>query len=282
MNGFPNRIDFARHMIRRRSKNGQVRDTMRNHEISDVVPRYYQVYAVLQQRIRAGVWQPHGPMPTEAAFAKEFGVSRVTIRKSLKLLQQEGLVLREQGRGTFAAPLPTSDAPKNFGGLLESVADAEHRTKVRVLSFDRVILPDDAARLLECPPKSLGLRIDRVRSDGDGPFSYTKCFLRDPEAALLTRQRLGNRTVLSTLLAAGVPAAAAEQRLSATLADVDVAQLLKIEVSAPLIRLTRIVRNPDGRPIELIQGLYRPDRYEYRVKLSRDRGGEAPQWMLKE
>jgi GntR family transcriptional regulator len=53
-------------------------------------------------------------------------------------------------------------------------------------------------------------------------------------------------------------------------------------VSAPLIRLTRIVRNPEGRPIELIQGLYRPDRYEYRVKLSRDRGGEAPQWMLKQ
>ena len=72
------------------------------------------------------------------------------------------------------------------------------------------------------------------------------------------------------------------QRISATLADVDVARLLKIEVSAPLIRLTRIVRNPEGRPIELIQGLYRPDRYEYRVKLSRDRAGEAPQWMLKQ
>ena len=140
----------------------------------------------------------------------------------------------------------------------------------------------DMARLLECPLRSVGLRIERVRSDPGGPFSYTKCYLREPEAALVTRQALGNRTVLSMLVAAGVPAAAAEQRISATLADVDVARLLKIEVSAPLIRLTRIVRNPEGRPIELIQGLYRPDRYEYRVKLSRDRGGEAPQWMLKQ
>ena len=134
--------------------------------ISDVVPRYYQVYSVLQQRIRAGVWPPEGPMPTEEAFAVEFGVSRVTIRKALNMLQQEGLVIRQQGRGTFAAPPPASSTPMNFGGLLESVADAEHRTKVRVLSFDRVVLPDDAARLLECPAKSTGTLIRRVRSEG--------------------------------------------------------------------------------------------------------------------
>ncbi len=269
-------------MSRRRPQNGFTRDTTRNHGISDVVPRYYQVYSVLQQRIRAGVWPPEGPMPTEEAFAAEFGVSRVTLRRALDMLQQEKLVIRQQGRGTFAAPPPANSAPMNFGGLLESVADAEHRTKVHVLSFGRVALPDDATRLLECPARSLGLRIERVRSDRDGPFSYTRCYLREPEAALVSRQALGNRTVLATLVAAGVPAAAAEQRISATLADVDVARLLKMDVSAPLIRLTRIVRNPDGRPIELIQGLYRPDRYEYRVKLSRDRGGEAPQWTLKE
>ena len=269
-------------MSRRPPKDGPTRAATRDRGISDVVPRYYQVYSVLQQRIRAGVWPPEGPMPTEEAFAAEFGVSRVTIRRALDMLEQEQLVVRQQGRGTFAAPPPANGAPMNFGGLLESVADAEQRTKVHVLSFGRVVLPDDTARLLECPLRSVGLRIERVRSDPGGPFSYTKCYLREPEAALVTRQALGNRTVLSMLVAAGVPAAAAEQRISATLADVDVARLLKIEVSAPLIRLTRIVRNPEGRPIELIQGLYRPDRYEYRVKLSRDRGGEAPQWMLKQ
>ena len=281
MHALPTGTAVPQEMSRRPPKDGSTRAASRGRVISDVVPRYYQVYSVLQQRIRAGVWPPEGPMPTEEAFAAEFRVSRVTIRRALDMLQQEKLVIRQQGRGTFAAP-PVNSAPMNFGGLLESVADAEHRTKVHVLSFGHVALPDDATRLLECPTKSLGLRIERVRSDRDGPFSYTRCYLREPEAALVTRQALGNRTVLATLVAAGVPAAAAEQRLSATLADVDVARLLKIEVSAPLIRLTRIVRNPDGRPIELIQGLYRPDRYEYRVKLSRDRGGEAPQWMLKE
>ena len=68
-------------MSRRRPQNGFTRDTTRNHGISDVVPRYYQVYSVLQQRIRAGVWPPEGPMPTEEAFAAEFGVSRERVRQ---------------------------------------------------------------------------------------------------------------------------------------------------------------------------------------------------------
>ena len=63
---------------------------------------------MLQQRIRAGVWPPEGPMPTEEAFAAEFGVSRVTIRRALDMLEQEQLVVRQQGRGTFAAPPPAN------------------------------------------------------------------------------------------------------------------------------------------------------------------------------
>ncbi|MCE7876806.1 MAG: GntR family transcriptional regulator [Betaproteobacteria bacterium PRO3] len=269
-------------MSRHRPKRGLTKPSARDRVIADVVPRYYQVYSVLQQRIRAGIWPPERPMPAEEALSTEFGVSRVTVRRALTMLEAEALIVRQQGRGTFATPPPPNGAPMNFGGLLESVADAEHRTTVRILAFDQVALPDDAARWLECPPRSAGLRIERVRSDRDGPFSYTECYLRAPEAALVTREALGNRTVLSMLLTAGILAAAAEQRISATLADVDVARRLKIEVSAPLIKLTRVVRSPEGRPIELIHGLYRPDRYEYRLKLSCDRAGVAPQWTVKD
>ena len=121
----------------------------------------------------------------------------------------------------------------------------------------------------------------RVRSDNQTPFSHTTCHLPEPEADLVTEESLGNRTVIATLAAAGVAAASAEQRLSATVAGVEVARFLKLEVGAPLISMTRVVRNEDGRPVELIQALYRPDKYEYRVNLSRDNGGEAPRWTVK-
>ena len=264
----------------RASARSRAAPAARQQLVSDVVPRYYQIYSLLRQRLLAGVWPPDRAMPTEEAFAAEFAVARVTIRNALRLLEQEKLIIRTRGRGTFAV---ATRAPEklNFGGLLEAVADAERTTHVRLLSFERLALPAEVAQLLDCPVGSIGLAIERVRSDRKGPFSYTRCFLREPEAALVDRQALGNRTVLATLVAAGVEAGTAEQRVSATLADLEVARLLQIDVGAPLVELTRIVRNADERPIELIQGLYRPDRYEYRVKVSRSTGGETPQWVLK-
>jgi GntR family transcriptional regulator len=260
---------------------GDRSDAAVDYPVSEFIPRYYQVYVVLQQRIREGEWPRESPMPTEQEFAAKFGVSRVTIRKALNMLQAEKLVLRQQGRGTYARTPQRKNRRANFSGLLENIVDFELHTKVRVLVFDRVPLPDEVGRLLECKPGAPGLKIVRVRSDGEAPFSYTTCYLPQPESDLISRESLGNRTVQAALAAAGVVSATAEQRLSATVADVDVAGYLKIEVGAPLISMTRVVRNDKGRPIELIHALYRPDKYEYRVNLSRERGGDAPRWTVR-
>ena len=267
-------------MNRRRPKAGATpRRASTEHALSDFVPRYYQVYVVLQQRIRDGEWTADAAMPTEQQFAARFGVSRVTIRKALNMLEGEKLILRQQGRGTFALPPSRSSTRADFSGFLESIVDVEKRTKVRVLQFEKVVLPNDVAELLESPRGARGLKIVRVRTDNDAPFSFSTCYVPEPEADMMTQESLGNRTVLATLSAAGVVPAVAEQRLSAAVADVDVARHLRIEVSAPLITLTRIVRDEDKRPIELIRAFYRPDKYEYRVTLSRDSGGEAPRWI---
>lgn len=252
-----------------------------DHVVSDFVPRYYQVYTVLSQRVREGEWSTETAMPTEQEFAKTFGVSRVTIRKALNMLQEERLILRQQGRGTFALPPPRRPTRANFSGLLENIVDFELHTKVRILAFVKAPLADDVARMLECPPGSLALKIVRVRSDSQTPFSFTTCYVPEPEARLLTEDTLGNRTVSSALEKAGVSTASAEQRLSATVAGVEVAKHLRIDVGAPLISMTRIMRNESGRPVEIIQALYRPDKYEYRVNLSRDNGGDAPRWTVK-
>ena len=266
---------------RRQGSTGRVGHGQVDHVVSDFVPRYYQVYTVLQQRIREGEWSPDAPMPTEQEFAASFGVSRVTIRKALNMLQEEKLIDRQQGRGTFALPPPRRHTRANFSGLLENIVDFELHTKVRVLVFAKVALSEQIARWLECATGAPALKIVRVRSDNQTPFSYTTCYLPEPEADLISEESLGNRTVIATLAAAGVAAATAEQRLSATVAGVEVAKFLKLEVGAPLISMTRVVRNEDGRPVELIQALYRPDKYEYRVNLSRDNGGEAPRWTVK-
>ena len=67
----------------------------------------------------------------------------------------------------------------------------------------------------------------------------------------------------------GVMITSADQTLSAQLADHSVAPLLGVEIGAPLLAVHRIVYGPEEAPVQLLRGLYRPDRYEYQMHLSR-------------
>ncbi len=67
----------------------------------DPMPRYYQVYTSLQDRIRAGEFGPGSALPSERQLVKDYGVSRITIIKAMDLLERDNLIEKQQGRGSF-------------------------------------------------------------------------------------------------------------------------------------------------------------------------------------
>jgi len=253
-------------------------DAAASHRIADYVPLYYRVYTLLLQHIRDHGYDEHTPLPTEAEFAERFQVSRVTLRKAMNILEADGLITRQRGRGTFARKPVRPPGKTGFSGLIENIVHFQETTKVKLLAFERVGLPTNIAPLLDRQQGEPGLRIVRVRSDATSPFSHITCYLPEPEASLLKRNELRNTPVSILLERQGVKATQAEQWISATLADKDTAQALQVEMGSALISLTRIYRDTAGRPIEILHELYRPDRYEYRVNLSRVEQGDAPRW----
>ena len=77
----------------------------------------------------------------------------------------------------------------------------------------------------------------------------------------------------------GVKVYGADQTITAKLADQVVAPLLDLELGAPLLAVSRVVYGAGGRPVQFLRGLYRPDRYEYRMHLTRS-GGDTPRiWV---
>jgi GntR family transcriptional regulator len=87
--------------------------------------------------------------------------------------------------------------------------------------------------------------------------------------------------MLTLLEESGVKVSGADQTLSAKLADHAVAPLLEVELGSPLLAVTRTVYDEDARPVQLLRGLYRPDRYEYRMHLTRA-GGDTPRIWVNE
>ena len=90
-------------------------------------PPYVRVKQFLKQGLAAGHWAPGALMPSEAELVARFAVSRMTVNRALRELQVEGLVLRTQGVGTFAAPLHPVSSTLTLRDLHEEIVARGHR-----------------------------------------------------------------------------------------------------------------------------------------------------------
>jgi len=259
-------------------KKAKKRAKKKQGDASRAMPLYHQSYLVLRQRLLEGFYPLNKPLPSEEEMRHEFDVSRVTIRRALAELEAEGLIQRRRGSGTYAieqAAGPESRA--NISGLYENLITLGLKTEARLLSFDKIPTPRSVQRV----DSGFGdevLHIRRVRLLNKEPYSLLESYIPGHLASHFKKSSLGNQPLLVTLDLAGIEATTAEQALTAAAADTEAAEVLQVPVGAPLIQMNRLSRDAHQAPIEYFVSYYRPDRFEYRMTLSRVRAGEAPHW----
>ena len=249
------------------------------------LPKYHQVYLVLREQIEEGRFA-HG-VPGEMHLMKDFGVARVTVRRALERLVADGLIQRSPGRGTVpvARRVARADAGRSgpqFTGLLENIVDMGLRTSVRVLRCEVLEASNTVALRLDIAPGTLVQKALRVRSTRHGPLSHITTHVPQAIAKGFGRRELARSPMLMLLESSGVVIGRARQSLSARLADAEVARLLQVNVGSALLAVQRWVFDADDRPVQWLQGLYRPDRYQYVMQLSRVGGIDAKLWVSEE
>ncbi len=241
------------------------------------LPLYHRVYLVLRQQVEEGRFDPAVKMPGEHEFAADFRVSRITVRRALEMLERDGLIRRKRGAGTYArAPGAAAPQRDNLRGLLENLLTMGLRTQVRLLEFDYVPATAEVAGLLGVVPGASVLRAVRVRSTEGVPFSHLTTWVPEDVGRRFGRDDMAEKPLLA-LLEQHERIARAEQTISAILADATVAPRLQVEIGAALLWVRRQVFNAEGRVIEAIDSLYRPDLYAYQIGLVRDGGLWSPQ-----
>lgn len=256
------------------------------------LPKYHQIYLVLREQLQDGRYD--AGMPGELSLMDQFGVARVTIRRALAQLSEEGLIQRVPGRGT--RPLRKTSANGESGGrdaagpgqtarltgLLENLVTMGLRTSVNVLSVNTLEAPDDVAKALRLPPGDLVQKAERVRSTAGGPLSHITTWVPEAIARGFGHRELAQKPILVLLEESGVRVGRAEQTISARLADVGMARHLDVAVGSALLAVRRLIYDEDERPVQWLHGLYRPDRYEYQMQLSRVGSIDAKVWVSKE
>lgn len=238
-----------------------------------------QVYLVLRDRIMSGATGFGARLPNENDLALAHGVSRVTVRRALGELAREHLIERRRSAGTRVAyRAPPARIIADISGVLANLADMGRSTKVQLLSFAYVQASGPAAEALGAGDRELLQRSVRVRSVDGLAFSYLLAHVPERIGVTFSGKELADRPLLELLERSGVKVERATQRISAGLAAPDVARALGVETGSPLIELVRTVYDRDGRGVEHLYALYRPDRYSFELDLVRSGGARKRSW----
>lgn len=249
---------------------------------SDVVPLYHRVYVILLQKLADGSFPAGQALPSEDELAASFNVSRVTIRKAMERLDHEKRISRQRGRGTFPLVQEAGKHDQDSHYIRSQISLAQ-KTSIALLDYTMTNAPQlwrdfSKSNGLESETNQKLLRITRVRFDTRSPISKTICHVPEDIAALLPQDKISSLPISAILTEAGIKLSRFREHISAVLADSETAQHLEVDVGSALLMITRWIEDETGRTVELLQALYRPDRYEYRIEYENDGQQGSESW----
>jgi GntR family transcriptional regulator len=226
---------------------------------------YQRIQGKIRKVIETGDLRPGDAVPSERELARIHDVSLMTARHALASLEQEGAVERRRGVGTFVA------SPKiHFNKLMsytEQMGNRSLNTSSKVL-FAKII--DDEQEMnarLSLSPKSLVVKVERLRLAAGAPFALETCYLSAAQFSGLLAAPLQRGSLFAILERDyNVELSYADEEVDATAADQRTAELLGVPKRDPLLRIRQVIYSTKGVVIMYVLGLYRSDRHNLVIR----------------
>lgn len=211
-------------------------------------PLYLQVRDVLVQRIVVGHWKPGSSLPNETQLAQQLGTSVGTVRKALDLMEEERIVTRRQGRGTFVNDYASAETTFPFSMFHD--ADGQRISGVkRARSITRVPATAEAATRLGVRRGDELIKVERLREHKDTVFMSEVCLLPAKFFHELPKD-FGSYRLSALAQLNAVLVGRAEERVDIALADAQLAKDLGVDKGTPLLRLDRVIYSDHEDPLE--------------------------------
>lgn len=239
-------------------------------------PRYQRLTRTLIDAIREERYPVGCLLPPETALAEAHGVSRATVRKAMRQLQERGLVSRRPGYGTrVERPHPTTHYRQRLASIEDLVQFGEtHRREV--IDSGPIVIDIKTAEELECAPGSHWFGIHTIRVDTEqraaAPICWTDNFVDPAHTDILEHVTAHPETLISTLIERHYQRRTlrVQQYVAATDMPASIAGRLAVPAGTPALQAVRRYSDDAGDVFLLTRTVHSDNRYRLRSTLTHE------------
>jgi len=234
--------------------------------------RYAELAQILLKAISRGTLPVGTTLPSEVEMARQYNVSRTTVRSALSVLEGLGLVSRRRRAGTR---IEASEPPRTYARSLTNIGDLVQyatETERHVRAIQEIVCDEHLAAALACRPGQRWLQIQMTRispAEPSRPICWTDIYLEPAIGEVVRGQALNGTGLICDIVSStcGRFVARVEQTIRAVKLETGMATALSVAPDSAGLEITRRYIDPAGIAFQITVSTHPADRFSYHLSL---------------
>lgn len=230
-------------------------------------PIYLQIAEGISDLLKSGVLPAGHVLPPERVLCEQFGVSRMTLRQAMSLLDREGLIESRRGRGTVVTPTRLRKQQQELRSFSEEIRDRGGCPESRLISLERIVPGESVRDFLELTDQQKVYEIQRLRLKDGEPLALELAHIPERLCPGLERFDVAKNSLYQILEESyGLRLENCIEEISAETPTLKLRKLLDLPKNAAVLVVDRKTFAEDGRAVEFTRSTYRGDQYSAIVR----------------
>lgn len=225
-----------------------------------------KIYNELYARIKSHFYKPGEKLPTESELRSEYKVSLTPIRQALGSLENDGLISRQPGKGTFVTKTIKKENMNALGGFGIHFSQYAQSLTCQTIKCEKILLPDTVAKHLSLPCNTTATWISRIRLVKNTPVFFLNHYIPNYEPDVFASDViLSMREFLKGL---GFDVSYVSEKIKATLADNRISSVFQVPLNHPLLKINRISYDKNYIPLFYEEYFVNSDLWDYQIQFN--------------
>lgn len=225
-------------------------------------PMYIRIHNQIKRNVENKTYKVGQRIPAERQLAEQFHVSRMTLRQAIKTLEDEGILERRLGSGTYVANQKVQEKMSGVMSFTEIMKSNGQVPSNKLISY-RVTKPSLSEKeQLKLTDEDKVLRMERIRFGDSIPICYEVVTIPHEIIAKFSKKDIST-SLYETLEKGGYQLGNVIEYIGASVANESDAKLLEMHKGDALVTRRQVTELKDGRPFEYTHAFYVADRFEF-------------------